>query len=137
MKRARDTSATEIATQAAPNNSRAQGRVRRVFGTYTTDDTRGTVTQRLVGALSRENVGQVLTRAMTIAGDELVIRVHTAASSGAPIVAHVTVATGRITAVGCNRHRPVLRLTSKAPVAINKAGPASRQSRLERSRRAT
>ena len=86
MKRARDASATEIATQAAPNNSRAQGGYDAYFGTYTTDDTDGTVTQCLVGALSRENVGQVLTRAMTIAADELVIRVDTAASSGAPIV---------------------------------------------------
>jgi hypothetical protein len=86
MKRARDTSTTEVAAQAAPNNSRAQGGYDAYFGTYTTDDKEGTVTQRLVGALSRENVGQVLTRTMTVSGDELVIRVHTAASSGAPIV---------------------------------------------------
>ena len=48
-------------------------------------DADGTVTQRLVGALSRENVGQVLTRAMTVKGDELLIRVHTARSDGTPI----------------------------------------------------
>jgi hypothetical protein len=86
MKRARDVSTTEIVQQAAPNNSRAQGGYDAYFGTFTTDDAEGTVTQCLIGALSRENVGQVLTRTMVIVADELVIRVHTASSTGAPIV---------------------------------------------------
>jgi hypothetical protein len=86
MKRVRDPSAAVSAPQSAPNNSRAQGGYDAYFGTYKTDDSAGTVTQRLVGALSGENVGQVLTREMTVLGDELVIRVHTASSTGASVV---------------------------------------------------
>jgi hypothetical protein len=86
MKRVRHSSAAETAQQAAPNNSRAQGGYDAYFGTYAVDDAKGTVTQRLVGALSRENVGQVLTRTMTVVADELAIRVETASSSGIPVV---------------------------------------------------
>jgi Lipocalin-like domain len=86
MKRVRDSSAAETAQQTAPNNSRAQGGYDAYFGTYAVDDAKGTVTQRLVGALSRENVGQVLTRTMTVVADELAIRVETASSSGIPVV---------------------------------------------------
>lgn len=68
--------------ESAPNNSRAQGGYDAYFGTYTVDDARGTVTQRLVGALSAENVGQVLTRSMTVEEDRLTIEVETAASDG-------------------------------------------------------
>jgi len=86
MKRVRETSAAETLPQAAPNNSRAQGGYDAYFGTYTVDDAKGTVTQRLVGALSGENVGQVLTRSMSVVGDELAIRVATATASGMPVV---------------------------------------------------
>jgi Lipocalin-like domain len=86
MKRVRDSSAAEIPQQAAPNNSRAQGGYDAYFGTYAVDDAKGTVTQRLLGALSRENVGQVLTRTMTVVADELAIRVETATSSGIAVV---------------------------------------------------
>src|SRR5512143_3206464 len=63
------------AGKAAPNNSRAQGGYDAYFGTYTVDDMRGTVTQRLLGALSPENVGQVLTRSMIVDGDQLTIAI--------------------------------------------------------------
>jgi hypothetical protein len=86
MKRVRESSAADTPQQATPNNSRAQGGYDAYFGTYTVDDTQGCVTQRLVGALSRENVGQVLTRTMTVVGDELAIRVETATSSGIAVV---------------------------------------------------
>lgn len=86
MKRVRDPAVIESIQNSAPNNSRARGGYDAYFGTYTTDDTEGTVTQRLIGALSCENVGQVLTRKMAIVEEELVIRVPTASSTGAPIV---------------------------------------------------
>jgi hypothetical protein len=70
---------------AAQNNSRAQGGYDAYFGTYTVDDSRGTVTQRLFGALSVENVGLVLTRAMTVDGDQLTIALETAAADGEPV----------------------------------------------------
>jgi threonine/homoserine/homoserine lactone efflux protein len=61
----------------APNNSRARGGYDAYFGTYTVDDAQGTVTQRLLGALSQENVGATLTRAMDVQGDTLIIRLQT------------------------------------------------------------
>jgi len=44
------------------------------------------VTQRLLGALSAENVGMVLTRSMRVSGDELVIQLDTASADGTPVV---------------------------------------------------
>jgi hypothetical protein len=71
--------------QSSPNNSRAQGGYDAYFGTYTVDDARGTVTQRLIGALSAENVGLVLTRAMSVDGDTLTIALATATANGEPV----------------------------------------------------
>ena len=70
---------------AASNNSRARGGYDAYFGMYTVDDEQGTVTQELRGALSQENVGHVLTRAMTVAGDRLTIRLQTASVDGEPV----------------------------------------------------
>ena len=85
MKRDRNGPEPESRGTFAPNNSRAVGGYDAYFGTYTVDDVQRTVTQCLVGALSRENVGQVLTRAMLVVGDELTIRVHTASATGETI----------------------------------------------------
>ena len=71
--------------RGASNNSRAQGGYDAYFGTYTVDDGRSTVTQRLLGALSPENVGLVLTRAMIVEGDRLTIALDTAAADGEPV----------------------------------------------------
>ena len=56
-----------------------------LVGTYTVDDASSSVTQRLTGALSQENVGQVLTREMTVVGDELTIRLETATPDDEPV----------------------------------------------------
>src|SRR6201999_325933 len=69
----------------APNNSRARGEYDAYFGTYTVDDAQGTVTQRLLGALSPENVGSVLTRAMDVQGDTLVIELQTSHPDGTAV----------------------------------------------------
>ncbi|HEY1385643.1 MAG TPA: lipocalin-like domain-containing protein [Dongiaceae bacterium] len=74
----------------ARNNSRAQGGYDAYFGTYTIDDENGTVTQRLTGALSRENVGLVLTRAMAVRGDTLIITLDTNAADGTPVTRSLT-----------------------------------------------
>jgi hypothetical protein len=74
----------------ALNNSRAQGGYDAYFGTYTVDDAHGTVTQHLLGALSRENVGSVLTRAVDVQGDSLVIQLQTNASHGTAITRTLT-----------------------------------------------
>ena len=83
----RDRGSAPAATSAsAPNNSQAVGGYDAYFGSYTVDDAAGTVTQRLVGALSAQNVGLVLTRSMEVAGDELVIQLDTASADGTPVV---------------------------------------------------
>jgi hypothetical protein len=74
----------------ARNNSRAQGGYDAYFGTYTVDDAARTVTQRLLGALSQENVGSVLTREMEVRGDTLVIRVQTSGPDGAAVTRTLT-----------------------------------------------
>lgn len=86
MKRERDPGLDIDNRSAAPNNSRALGGYDAYFGTYTVDDAQSSVTQCLHGALSPENVGQVLTRVMTVVGDELTIRLETATSTGEPII---------------------------------------------------
>jgi Lipocalin-like domain len=76
--------------RGALNNSRAQGGYDAYFGTYTVDDAQGTVTQHLEGALSRENVGLVLTRAMEVHGDSLIIRLQTTSSDGTAVTRTLT-----------------------------------------------
>ena len=94
----RNRSVADAASSAAPlgagrnalNNSRSQGGSDAYFGTYIVDDTHGTVTQRLIGALSAENVGQVLTRGMRVDGDTLTIAVETAAPDGEAVTRTLT-----------------------------------------------
>src|SRR6185369_3053137 len=74
----------------AKNNSRAQGGYDAYFGTYTIDDEKATVTQTLLAALSPENVGAVLTRAMEVQDDTLIIRLETTASDGASVTRTLT-----------------------------------------------
>lgn len=75
---------------AGPNNSRAQGGYDAYFGTYTVDDARGTVTQRLTGALSIENVGAIVTRAMTVRRDTLTIELQTTSARGDAVTRTLT-----------------------------------------------
>jgi Lipocalin-like domain len=74
----------------AKNNSRAQGGYDAYFGTYSTDDHNGTVTQRLLGSLSSEHVGVVLTRAMNVQGDTLIIKLDTNTADGTAITRTLT-----------------------------------------------
>lgn len=74
----------------ALNNSRAQGGYDAYFGTFSVDDERGTVTQRLLGALSPENVGSVLTREMEVRGNTLVIELRTTSADGVDVTRTLT-----------------------------------------------
>src|SRR5262249_30149409 len=89
MKRDRSAIVTDAPT-GAKNNTRARGGYDAYFGTYTVDDTAHAVTQRLLGSLSQENVGLVLTREMHVRGDELVIRLQTSAADGTPVTRTLT-----------------------------------------------
>lgn len=84
MKRDRSGPAAD-APAGGVNNTRAQGGYDAYFGHYTVDDAHGAVTQRLLGALSNDNVGQVVTRAMTVSGDTLTIELQTTAVDGRPV----------------------------------------------------
>jgi len=72
------------------NNTQAEGGYDAYFGTYTVDDSTGTVTQRLMGSLSPANVGMVLTRAMEVRGDILSITLETTAADGTPVIRTLT-----------------------------------------------
>lgn len=89
MKRDRS-NVVEAGPPGAPNNTQARGGYDAYFGTYTMDDAKGEVTQRLLGSLSAGNVGMTLTRAMRVRGDELVIRLATTAADGVPVTRTLT-----------------------------------------------
>ncbi|MBU6469523.1 MAG: lipocalin-like domain-containing protein [Gammaproteobacteria bacterium] len=74
----------------ARNNTQAQGGYDAYFGTYSIDDTTGVVTQQLMGSLSPGNVGMVLSRAMEVRGDTLLIKLETTAADGTPVVRTLT-----------------------------------------------
>lgn len=80
----------QAAAPGAINNTQAQGGYDAYFGTYTVDDAKGTVTQRLMGSLSPQNVGMVLTRGMEVRGNTLIIRLETTAADGVPVVRTLT-----------------------------------------------
>jgi hypothetical protein len=85
MKRERGAVREAEAANLPANNSRARGGYDAYFGTYKVDDSTGIVTTLLAGALSPDNVGQVFTRAMSVAGDELTIRLETTSVGGEAI----------------------------------------------------
>ena len=89
MKRDRsDAGAPEVASVGS-NNSRAIGGYDAYFGTYTVDDATNMVTQRLLASLARENVGLLLSREMTVTGDQLVIGLQTVVQ-GEPVTRTLT-----------------------------------------------
>ena len=89
MKRDRST-VVQAANAGARNNTQAQNGYDAYFGTYSVNDTDGTVTQRLMGSLTAANVGMVLTRGMQVRGDSLVIKLETNAADGVPVTRTLT-----------------------------------------------
>jgi hypothetical protein len=71
---------------SAANNTRPVGGYDAYFGRYVVDDADQMVTQTLVGCLSRENIGLVVTRQMSVTDDELTIRAETETADGEPAV---------------------------------------------------
>lgn len=89
MKRDRSSPPVDLPAAGA-NNTRAQGGYDAYFGTYVVDDATGTVTQTIAGALTNANVGQVLSRVMTVTGDRLEIQVATTTAQGEPVTRTLT-----------------------------------------------
>lgn len=87
----RDRSSMAMADPAnAKNNTQAQGGYDAYFGKYNVDDSKGVVTQQLMGSLSAANVGMILSRPMEVRGDTLLIRLETTAADGIPVVRTLT-----------------------------------------------
>ena len=84
MKRDRTGSSADSGASGS-NNTRAMGGYDAYFGTYTVNDEASSVTQRLEGALTKENVGLMLTRRMTVSGDRLTIELQTQSASGSAV----------------------------------------------------
>jgi len=89
MKRDRST-VVQAAPVNARNNTQARDGYDAYFGTYRVDDATGMVTQQLMGALSRGNVGMTVTRAISVQGDTLVINLETTAVDGTPVMRTLT-----------------------------------------------
>jgi hypothetical protein len=89
MKRDRSGAAPQVVGTAS-NNTQARGGYDAYFGTYTVDDATNVVTQQLLGSLSPANIGMVITRAMEVQGDNLVIRLGTNAFDGTPVTRTLT-----------------------------------------------
>jgi hypothetical protein len=91
MKRDRSSPAqAPSARVAVSNNTQSQAGYDAYFGTYSVDDTNGTVTQQLMGSLSAGNVGMVLTRKMEVRGSKLMIQLSTSATDGTPVTRTLT-----------------------------------------------
>ena len=86
----RDRSAASVVARGGSNNTRAVDGYDAYFGSYTVDEERGVVTTTLRGALAREHVGAVLTRAMHVAGDTLTITLDTTSNDGRPVTRTLT-----------------------------------------------
>ncbi|HEY2397148.1 MAG TPA: lipocalin-like domain-containing protein [Rudaea sp.] len=82
--------AMPIATASGTNNTRAVGGYDAYFGTYTVDEQSSVVTTTLTGAIAREHVGAVLTRAMRVDGDILTITLDTSTPDGRPVTRTLT-----------------------------------------------
>lgn len=89
MKRDRNAFSTAGAAEAR-NNTQVQGGYDAYFGTYTIDDSSGVVTQKLLGCLSQGGVGLVLSRAMSVVGNRLVIALETNGVDGTPVTRTLT-----------------------------------------------
>lgn len=90
MKRDRAAPAPPPVAAAAANNTRAVDGYDAYFGTYAIDEASGVVTTTLTGAVAREHVGAVLTRAMRVDGDTLTITLGTTAPDGRPVTRTLT-----------------------------------------------
>jgi len=86
----RDRSTAPAVAAGGSNNTRAVDGYDAYFGTYRVDDERGVVTTALAGALAREHIGAVLTRAMRVDGETLTITLDTTSVDGKPVTRTLT-----------------------------------------------
>ena len=88
----RDRSGASGASQSVQgsNNSSAVNGYDAYFGTYTVDESSGTLRIRLDGAITPSNIGGQFERHIEVRGDELSIQLATTSADGKPITRTLT-----------------------------------------------
>src|SRR5258708_670033 len=83
----RDRARTENVSQPVQgkNNTAAVNGYDAYFGTYSVDESAGTLTTYLEGSISPANVGNVYVRNVRVLGDELIVQLPTTAADGTAV----------------------------------------------------
>ena len=85
MKRDRSEEENVSERAQAKNNTAAVNGYDAYFGTYTVDETAGTLATHLEGSISPENIGTTYVRNVRVMGNELIIQLDTTALDGTAI----------------------------------------------------
>ena len=85
MKRDRSHQENQTLRAKAKNNTAGVNGYDAYFGTYTIDQTAGTLTTHLEGSISPDNIGNAFVRDARVVGDELIIQLQTTAVDGTAI----------------------------------------------------
>jgi hypothetical protein len=85
MKRDRSRQENVLQRAQARNNTAGVDGYDAYFGTYSIDESAGTLTTHLEASISPANIGATYVRDMRVAGDELLIRLNTTALDGTTI----------------------------------------------------
>jgi hypothetical protein len=90
MKRDRSGQDNPAQSVQGKNNSSALNGYDAYFGTYTLDETVGTLTIHLEGSISPSNIGSTFIRDVRVMGNELVIQLPTTAADGTAVIRTLT-----------------------------------------------
>ena len=85
MKRERSGQDSALGRVQAKNNTIGVNGYDAYFGTYSVDETAGTLTTHLEGSISPANVGDTYVRDVRVLGNELIIQLHTTGIDGTAI----------------------------------------------------
>jgi len=90
MKRDRSAAAPAPQPFQGSNNSSAVNGYDAYFGTYTVDESSGTLKTLLEGAITPSNIGSVFERHIVVRGDELTIQLATTSADGSAVTRTLT-----------------------------------------------
>ncbi len=85
MKRERSEQERAAERLPAKNNTAGVNGYDAYFGTYSIDETAGTLTTRLEGSISPANIDATYVRDIRVVGDELIIQLQTTSVDGTPV----------------------------------------------------
>ena len=86
MKRDRSPQERALGRAQAKNNTVGVNGYDAYFGTYSIDETAGTLTTHLEGSISPANIGDTYVRGVRMVGNELIIQLHTTGIDGTAII---------------------------------------------------